>query len=159
MDKLTRQMRRIVRDYNAAAVATVNADGTPSVSPKATFVVIDERCIAYGNIRSPGTSANLRERPAVEVNFIDLLARVALRVRGRATLVARDSVEAESLRPHFEAQWAPYIEHMSEFVCIDIDAAQLITSPAYDLGLRREDLVQANLAKLAALAKAGKKAS
>jgi hypothetical protein len=152
MNRLSEQMQRIVRDYNAGAVATVNADGTPAVSPKATFVVIDERCIAYGNIRSPRTSANLRERPAVEVNFIDVLARLALRVRGRATLVARSSSDAEPLLPHFEELWAPYIEQMSEFVRIDIDAAQLITSPAYDLGLRREDLMQANLAKLMALA-------
>jgi hypothetical protein len=151
MNKLSEQMQRIVRDYNAAAVATVNADGTPSVSPKATFVVVDERCIAYGNIRSPGTSNNLRERPVVEVNFIDVLARIALRVRGRATLVARDSLDAAPLLPHFTALWAPYIEQMSEFVRIDIDSAQLITSPAYDLGLRREDLMQTNLAKLTAL--------
>jgi predicted pyridoxine 5'-phosphate oxidase superfamily flavin-nucleotide-binding protein len=144
-------MQRIIRDYNAGSVATVNADGTPSVSPKATFVVVDQRCIAYGNIRSPGTSANLRERPAVEVNFIDVLARLALRVRGRATLVARDSADAEALLPHFAALWAPYIEQMSEFVRIDIDAAHIITSPAYDLGLRREDLMQTNLARLTAL--------
>lgn len=152
MSRLTARMQRILRDYNVGSVATVNADGTPSVSPKATFVVINERCIAYGNIRSPGTSANLRERPAVEVNFIDVLARLALRVRGRAALVDRDSVEAGALMPHFEALWAPYIEQMSEFVRIDIESTQLITSPAYDLGHRREDLVQANLAKLTALA-------
>ena len=151
MEKLSKPMQRIIRDYNAGSVASVNADGTPAVSPKATFVVVDARCIAYGNIRSPGTSANLRERPAVEVSFIDVLARLALRVRGRATLVARDSIEAAPLLPHFEALWAPYIEQMSEFVRIDIDAAHIITSPAYDLGMQREALMQANLEKLTAL--------
>ena len=155
MDHLSAAMQRIIRNYNAGSVATVNADGTPSVSPKATFVVVDERCIAYGNIRSPGTSANLRERPAVEVNFIDVLARLAVRVRGRATLLACDSLDAAPLLPHFEALWAPYIEQMSEFVRIDIEQAQLITSPAYDLGMSREELMQTNLGKLSALAAQG----
>lgn len=151
-------MQRIVRNYNAGSVATVNADGTPSVSPKATFVIVDNRCVAYGNIRSPGTSANLRERPTVEVNFIDVLARLAVRVRGRATLLACDSLDAVPLLPHFEALWAPYIEQMSEFVRIDIEQAQLITSPAYDLGLQRAALIQTNFRKLSALAEKEDKA-
>jgi predicted pyridoxine 5'-phosphate oxidase superfamily flavin-nucleotide-binding protein len=157
MDHLTTQMQQIIRNYNAGSVATVNADGTPSVSPKATFVIVDERCIAYGNIRSPGTSANLRDRPAVEVNFIDVLARLAVRVRGRATLVACDSVGADPLLPQFEALWAAYIEQMSEFVRIDIEQAELISSPAYDLGLQREELMQANFAKLSKLVESGDK--
>ncbi len=148
MDRLSRQMQQIIHRYSAGSVATVNADGSPSVSPKATFVVVDERCIAYGNIRSPGTSANLRERPAVEVNFIDVLARLALRVRGQARLVACDHADAQVLLPYFEALWAPYLDSMSEFVCIDLEQAQLIRSPAYDVGLQRRELMQTNLAKL-----------
>jgi hypothetical protein len=151
MDRLSVQMQRIIRDYNAGSVASVNADGTPAVSPKATFVIVDERCIAFGNIRSPGTSANLRERPPVEVSFIDVLARLAVRVGGHATLLPCASVEAEPLRASFEALWAPYLEYMSEFVRIDIERAQLITSPAYDIGIERAELVQTNLARLAGI--------
>ena len=151
MDRLSPAMRRLIRDYNAGSVATVNADGTPAVSPKATFVVVDDSCIAYGNIRSPGSSDNLRERPCVEVNFIDVLARLALRVRGRARLVAKHSAEAEPLLAQFEALWAPYLDQMSEFVCIDIEAVQMITSPAYDVGLKRDELMSSNFDKLAAI--------
>lgn len=151
MDRLSAQMQRVIRDYNAGSVATVNADGTPAVSPKATFVVVDERCIAYGNIRSPGTSANLRERPAVEVSFVDVLARLAVRVSGHATLVPRGSTEATPLLVSFQASWAPYLDHMSEFVRIDIERAQLLTSPAYDLGIGRDELVQTNFTKLSGI--------
>ena len=151
-------MQQLLRDYSAGSVATVNVDGTPAVSPKATFVVVDERCIAYGNIRSPGTSANLRERPAVEVSFVDVLARRALRVRGRARILEPDSDAAKPLRALFESLWGPYLEHMSEFVCIDISKAQLILSPAYDVGLGRDELVRSNLEKLTAVA-AGESAS
>ena len=148
MNALNDEMKRIIRNYNAGLVASVNDDGSPAVSPKATFVVVDETRIAYGNIRSPNTSANLRQRPAVEVNFIDVLARLAVRVRGQAQVVAKDSAAGQALLPLFEEYWAPYLEHMQEFVSIDIDQAQLIRSPGYDVGFSREELVETNLEKL-----------
>lgn len=151
MDKLSDPMKQIIRNFNAGAVATVNDDGSPSVSPKATFVIIDDSCIAYGNIRSPGTSANLRQRPAVEVSFIDVLARLAVRVRGRARIVAKDSADGKNLATQFEPLWADYLEQMQEFVSIDIDACELITSPAYDIGISREQLVKANFDKISSL--------
>lgn len=151
MDKLSEPMKQIIRNFNAGAVATVNDDGSPSVSPKATFVIIDDACIAYGNIRSPATSANLRQRPVVEVSFIDVLARLAVRVRGRAELVEKDSEAAKALLPQFESLWADYLEQMQEFVRIDIDACELITSPAYDIGFNRQQLVEANFDKISKL--------
>jgi hypothetical protein len=80
-----------------------------------------------------------------------VLARLAVRVRGKARLLVRDSAEAQTLLPYFEASWAPYLESMSEFVRIDVEQAQLIVSPAYDVGLQRRELMQANLAKLSVL--------
>lgn len=151
MDRLNKVMQQIILNFNAGSVATVNDDGTPSVSPKATFVIIDERCIAYGNIRSPGTSANLRQRPAVEVNFIDVLARLAVRVRGRGDVVEKDSSAGKSLAPKFEALWSDYLDQMQEFVKIEIEACELITSPAYDIGISREQLVRTNFEKISNL--------
>lgn len=152
MAKLGAAMQKIIRDYSAGAVATVNADGSPSVSPKATFVIVDDSHIAFGNIRSPDTRANLLERPRVEVCFTDVLARLAVRVRGRAAVVAKNSARGQELMPHFEALWNPYVEHMQDFIEISIDNACLITSPAYDLGLGRDELVATNLDKLKNLA-------
>ena len=153
MDRLNKPMQQLIRNYNAGAVATINDDGSPAVSPKATFVIVDERCIAYGDIRSPGTSANLRQRPAVEVNFIDVLQRLAVRVRGQGRVVAKDSDEGKRLLPYFEELWSPYLEHMQDFVRIDIEACELITSPGYDLGFSREQLVETNFDKLKDLAR------
>ena len=141
-------MQQLIRNYNAGAVATVNDDGTPAVSPKATFVVIDEQCIAYGNIRSPATNANLRQRPDVEVTFIDILQRLAVRVKGRAEIAEKNSELGRELMPHFEEYWSPYLDVMQDFVCIRIDSAELITSPGYDVGLSRDEMVQANFDKI-----------
>ena len=151
MKALTKPMQQLIRNYNAGAVATVNADGSPAVSPKATFVVVDKTCIAYGNIRSPATSANLLKRPAIEVTFIDILQRLAVRIKGQAEVVSKDSDRGQQLMPHFEEYWAAYLSVMHDFVCIDIQDAELITSPGYDVGITRDEMVKANFDKLEAL--------
>ncbi|MCP4874094.1 MAG: pyridoxamine 5'-phosphate oxidase family protein [Gammaproteobacteria bacterium] len=151
MHKLTTPMWEIIRNFNAGAVATVNDDGSPAVSPKATFVIVDEGCIAYGDIRSPGTSANLASRPAIEVNFIDILTRTAVRVSGTAQVVTKDSSVGQQLVPYFEEYWSAYLQAMQHFVCISIHSAELITSPAYDVGLKREELVKTNFEKISSL--------
>jgi uncharacterized protein len=51
---LTEEMKSIIRTYPVGFVASVNADGTPNLSPNGTFV---------GHIRSPGTIGNIAERP------------------------------------------------------------------------------------------------
>ena len=151
MEKLTAPMKRLIANYNAGAVGTINEDGTPAVSPKATFVVVDDGCIAFGNIRSPGTVTNIRSRPDVEVNFIDVLTRRAVRVRGRAEIVDKESEAGRRLLPAFQAHWAPYLDRMQNFVSISITHAELILSPAYDVGHTAEELRRVNLDKLAGL--------
>ena len=151
MSKLTDPMKHLIEHYNAGAVATVNADGTPAVSPKATFVVIDDGHIAFGDIRSPATVANIRARPDVEVNFIDVLTRRAVRVKGVARIVEKDSPDALPLLPAFEASWSPYLDLMRNFVSIRITSAELILSPAYDIGHTEAELRAANLQKLSRL--------
>jgi predicted pyridoxine 5'-phosphate oxidase superfamily flavin-nucleotide-binding protein len=147
---LTDTMKALIRSFSAGSVATVNKDGTPSVSPKATFVILDDSTIAYGNIRSPRTSANLRVNPGIEVCFTDIVHRKALRVTGTGeTIPVRDATP--DLHASFSANWEDYKERMSSFVVIRISAVEAITSPAYDIGLTETELKEANLAKLNAL--------
>ena len=147
---LTTQMQRLIHNHSAGMVATVNADGTPAVSPKATFVILDAQTLAFGNIRSPGTLANLRDRPALEVCFLNVLTRQAVRVGGTAAIIAREDADA-GLAAAFEAAFADYVPHMSAFVTIAVSAAELILSPAYDLGHGAAELRDASLARLQGL--------
>ena len=151
MNKLTEPMKRLIENYSAGAVATINADGTPAVSPKATFVVIDDECIAFGNIRSPGTLANIQLCPDLEVSFVDVLTRRAVRVKGRAEIIAKESETGKRLAPAFEKNWAPYLNLMQNFVSISITRTELILSPAYDVGHTAEELQRVNLDKLSKL--------
>lgn len=149
--KLTRPMRSLITNFNAGSVATVNADGSPAVSPKATFVIVDDGCIAYGDIRSPGTTGNIKRNPLVEIVFTDVLARQAVRVSGTASIVEQSSELGQKLMPLFEQSWGSYLDQMSAFVSISIVQAELILSPAYDVGFKREELVKTNLEKFTKL--------
>ena len=56
---LTDAMRQLIEENTVGLVATVTPDGAPAVSPKGTTVILDERTIAFGDIRSPQTVRNI----------------------------------------------------------------------------------------------------
>ncbi len=147
---LTSDMKTLITNHRAGMVATINDDGTPSVSPKATFVIVNDVRIAVGNIRSPGTVANLRKRPAVEVCFIDVLTRKAVRATGTAVITPKAEADA-ALIAAFKRDWADYLDLISAFIDITVTAAELILSPAYDVGHTEDELRAQNLTKLNAL--------
>lgn len=144
------QMKTLIRQFSAGSVATVNTDGTPTVSPKATFVIVDDKTLAFGNIRSPRTLVNLRGNPAIEVCFTDIVTHKAVRVTGTAKMV-RQREASEELRGLFEAAWKEVASLMSAFVVIEVSAAEIILSPAYDRGMSEDALKAANLERLNAL--------
>ncbi len=144
---LTPAMLRLINDHPAGMVATINEDGTPSVSPKATFVTIDDETLAFGNLRSPGTLANLRRNAAVEICFIDVLTRRAVRVTGTGSIISKSKASTAMLAA-FESRWGEYVPRMSAFVTITVSEAELILSPAYDVGYTEAGLKKANLEKL-----------
>ena len=147
---LTERMQTLVRAHPAGMVATVNEDGTPAVSPKGTFVVLSPESLAFGNIRSPGTIRNIRRRPEIEVCFLDVLERVAVRVRGIAAITRRADCGLDLLT-EFETSWPEYMSRMEDIVTIAVGSAQLIRSPAYDIGYSAADLRKANLDRLRTL--------
>jgi hypothetical protein len=147
---LTDEIQSLIRTHTAGFVAMVRTDGSAAVSPKATFVMVDERTIACGNIRSPGTVANLRRNPACEICFLDPLTRKAVRVCGNGTVIAK-AVASHELTGVFEEYWADYLQHMTGFMVFELSSAELILSPAYDHGATEQELTAANKAKMAAL--------
>jgi len=144
---LTDNMKALIADFSAGAVATINPDGSPSVSPKATFVVLNDKTLAFGNIRSPNTVRNIEGNPVIEVCFTDILARRAVRVSGTAVNVLKEDA-SPALVGAYSAPWAPYLDHVTSFVVISVTAAEVITSPAYDVGFTEDDLRATNLQKL-----------
>ncbi len=140
MARLSPQMKQIVANQKLGFVGTVNADGGPNVSPKGTFLVLDDEHIMFGEIRSPQTLANIAERPAVEVNFVDPIVRKGLRVKGLARFVAGGSDEFEVLEPRFREVWGELCDAFSGIVVIKAEKVAPLTSPAYDMGASEEEL-------------------
>jgi predicted pyridoxine 5'-phosphate oxidase superfamily flavin-nucleotide-binding protein len=147
---LTEDMKSIIANYPLGFVASVNKDGTPNLSPKGTFVILNDRQLVFGHIRSPGTVGNIADRPTIEINFLDVLARKAVRVRGQARVFTKSAVEFEPLFTALSG-WKGYTDMMKGVVRVDIEKAALILSPAYDLGNTEPQLREQYKAKFASL--------
>ena len=134
---LTDDMKRIIAEQRLGFVATATSDGTPNVSPKGTFIVLDDATIAFGEIRSPGTLRNLRANPRVEVNFVDPFARKGYRFAGVATVVERGAADFPALLEQLRSPLAP---RMRAVVTISVSKALPLTSPAYDDGTTEAEI-------------------
>ncbi len=137
---LTPDMKRIVEEQRLGFVATADRGGSPNLSPKGTFVVIDDVTIAFGEIRSPGTLANLHDNPQTEVNFIDPFVRKGYRFAGTARIIERGTVDFDGLRSHFRGALA---DRIRAIVTITVTRALPLTSPAYDDGTTESELRRA----------------
>ena len=139
-DMLTPDMKRIIEEQRLGFVATASLDGTPNVSPKGTFAVLDDRTIAFGEIRSPGTIRNLKANPRIEVNFVDAFVRKGYRFTGMATVVERGEPAFDTLLPNLRSALAHRIRAI---VTIAVTKALPLTSPAYDEGKTEAELRRA----------------
>ena len=132
MGVLTDEMKQVVEQQRLAFVATVCADGTPNLSPKGTISVLDDDHLMFADIRSPGTVANLRGNPSVEVNVVDPFVRKGYRFKGQAE-VLEAGADFERLVAVFASRGmfdAP--RRIRAIVVVRVDQARPLISPAYD---------------------------
>lgn len=141
MAVLDAEMKQLIEENTIGCVATITPDGRPAVSPKGTFLVVDEATIAFSNIRSPGTVHNVQAGSgAVEVDFIDVLRRTGCRVRGHARYTPMEATPA-ALVDRFQKAWPDLAPLMHGIVTIDVEGAELLRSPSYDVGGQPDALV------------------
>ena len=134
--KLTPDMKRVVTEQRLAYVATVCEDGTPNLSPKGTIAVWDDDHLVFANIRSPGTIANIRKNPAVEVNVVDPFVRKGYRFKGTGEVVV-DGDRFEEIMGFYRGRWTDTARTKAEarirgFVLIRVELVLPLISPAYD---------------------------
>jgi predicted pyridoxine 5'-phosphate oxidase superfamily flavin-nucleotide-binding protein len=90
-------MQQVVDRVRLGFVATVCPDGSPNVSPKGTLCVWDDAHLIFADIRSPGTVANLRSNPHIEVNVVDPFSRKGYRFKGLAVVHEQGTVFDEGV--------------------------------------------------------------
>ena len=139
MGILTEGMKRVVREQRLGFHATVNADGTPNLSPKGTTGVWDDDHLFFLDIRSPRTAANIRRGSPVEVNVVDPFVRKGYRFKGRAVVHERGTEPfADGLGRARDAGFATSPDRIRAIVVIEVVQAHLLVSPVYDDGARDE---------------------
>ncbi len=145
MGMMSDTIRREIDSERMAYVASVNDDGTPNLSPKATLATVDDDHIAFCDLASPRTLANIAARPAVEANTVDLIRRKGWRLAGTARVVD-GGAEFESLSALFRSRGTNLAgtgrqPPVRRFVVIRVSKVSPLLSPAYAMGQSEPQVV------------------
>jgi predicted pyridoxine 5'-phosphate oxidase superfamily flavin-nucleotide-binding protein len=135
--RLTEDMKRVLSEQRLGFVASVCPDGTPNLSPKGTTAVWDDEHIVFADICSPGTVANVRQRPVVEINVVDPVARKGYRFKGPATVYEEGPIFEQALAFYRERGTTSPIQRI---VLVKVERAVPLISPAYDQGKTEDEI-------------------
>jgi uncharacterized protein len=86
MAKLTDEMRELI-ETQQCFVATVNADGTPNISPKRSTRVLDDEHLMFIEVTGRQTWANLQAGSKVAIGVVDRDHMVGYRFMGTPEIV------------------------------------------------------------------------
>ena len=125
---LTPDMRAVIQSAHLCFAATVSPDGMPNLSPKGTIRVWDDRHLYFLDLASPGTRANLRERPWMELNVVEQLSRRGYRFFGPATLHTGDATFEEATRRILGREQLP---PPATVVLLEVARVAPLISPGY----------------------------
>ena len=134
---LTQEIKDFLDLQKLGYVATVNADGTPNLSPKGTIVGWTSDELVFADIRSPDTMNNLKKNPHVEINVIDPLARKGYLFRGEARIVDDESLNKKILANYREKGVKSPI---NAIVLVRVSEVSEVTSPLYDMGISEAEI-------------------
>ena len=139
MTEFDDEIRNFVNFQKLGYVATVSSDGSPNLSPKGTIAILDDSRLVFANIRSPQTVQNLIKNPSIEINVIDPFSRMGYRFKGIASILS-DGNDFKKILDYFEKKGIK--SKISDIIVVDVTSFYKITSPSYDLGLKKDDLVE-----------------
>jgi predicted pyridoxine 5'-phosphate oxidase superfamily flavin-nucleotide-binding protein len=129
MTEITADMKAVIRRAILSFVATVNEDGTPNLSPKASLTVVNG-ALYFADIASPRTISNLRRNPALEINVVDIFERRGYRFTGRASILPPGNAEYSTVADWVRAANGPEypVDHV---VKIQTSSITPLLSPAH----------------------------
>ena len=140
-------MQELVLAQRLGFHATVRSDAAPSLSPKGTTTVWDEDHLVFADINSPGTVANLRVNPAIEINVVDPIVRKGWRFAGRAELYEHGPVYERGLELLRERGYRATPERVRTIVLVRVVSAAPLVSPVYDTGAQEDEVRTAHLTR------------
>ena len=138
MITIPNDIKNFVNFQKLGYVATISKDRTPNLSPKGTIAVMDESTLVFADIRSPQTMQNLQENPSVEINVVDPFQRTGYRFKGDGKIINNGS-EFEKILEYYVKTGVK--SKINAVVIVDVKSMSEITSPSYDLGATKDELV------------------
>ena len=118
MAKLSDDVKEMIARVVPAFVATASKNGKPNVSPKGSVRVLDDEHVAFAEIASPNTIANIKDNPQVEIMVFDPNTWGGCRIRGKANIV-----ESGDLFESFKAQYAPMKMEVHSAIKVSVEEA------------------------------------
>ena len=138
MISIPKDIKNFVNFQKLGYVATISNDGTPNLSTKGTIVVIDESTMVFADIRSPQTMQNLQENPSIEINVVDPFQRSGYRFKGDGKII-NDGSEFDKILDYYTK--AGVKSKINSVVLVDVKSMSEVTSPSYDLGATKDELI------------------
>ena len=138
MITISEEIKNFVNSQKLGYVATVSKDGTPNLSPKGTIIVMSESTLAFADIRSPQTIQNLQDNPSVEINVVDPFQRLGYRFKGEGKII-NEGLEFDKILDYYIN--AGIKSKINSVVVVDVKSMSEVTSPSYDLGVTKDELV------------------
>jgi len=139
MIEFDNEIKNFVNFQKLGYVATTSSDGTPNLSPKGTISILDDSRLVFANIRSPQTIENLKKNASIEINVVDPFSRIGYRFRGTAKIISNGD-DFQNILDYFEKNGIK--SNISDIIVVDVESFSEITSPSYDLGQKKDDLVK-----------------
>ena len=133
------KIKNFVNFQKLSYVATVSSDGTPNLSPKGTLSILDDSRLVFANIRSPQTIKNLSQNPSIEINVIDPFSRMGYRFKGIGIILSNGN-DFKKVLDYFKKKGIK--SKILHVVVVNVNSFSEVTSPSYDLGQKKEDLVE-----------------
>ena len=138
MITISEEIKNFVNSQKLGYVATVSNDGIPNLSPKGTIVVMNESTLVFADIRSPQTIQNLQNNPSVEINVVDPFQRLGYRFKGECKII-NEGPEFDKILDYYANVGIK--SKINSVVIVDVESMSEVTSPSYDLGVTKDELV------------------
>ncbi len=132
MSLLSTEMADAVKTSVLCWLATVDADGQPSVSPKEIYAIFDDSHIVIANIASPKSAKNIEASNKVCVTFVDVLVQKGFKVYGTAWNVRPETPGFEVWVAPLRTMAGPRFPIHSVFV-VQVCAVEPVVAPSYRL--------------------------
>ena len=145
MELISSEIRNFVNYQKLGYVATVSADNTPNLSPKGTIIAIDDKHLAFADIRSPQTIENLKQNSSIEINIVDPIHRKGFRFKGSAKIIS-DGDQFKEILEQYKKNGIK--SKINSIVIVSVETLYEVTSPSYDLGITEDELVSVSYTHL-----------